>query len=95
MNSTIEIRGIKWQARKYAGKLAFSFGSIAIFYNISHERFEAWSFGEMLFSHPSVAECLEVMNPIVLDSFAAQFIPSWEEAEYIEIEPYEIQFEAA
>lgn len=75
---TISIHGIEWQAHRHEGRIAFSFGLIAIVFNSNSKRYEAWSLGKLAFAHESVSECLLRMTPVALDSLAEQFIPSWE-----------------
>lgn len=98
MYTTVQVKGIVWQARRYEGKLAFSFQSVAVFYNAETAQHEAWSLGKLIYATKHIGDCLEVITPVVLDALANQFIPSWDEGysyDITELDPCEVKFDVA
>lgn len=69
--------GTEWLCLNHNGRFALGHKGFAIhfdggFYHIKER-------GKILFTGFNVVECLEVSREVMLDYYASQFVPSWEQ----------------
>ena len=81
--SKLTIRGIVWEISSYNGKASFTHLplNITITYHPSVGEYAVWTDKHEYFSSPDVADCLDMSTDVILDLYATQFPPSWDNDE--------------
>jgi hypothetical protein len=75
------IHNLVWEVHRYGGKAAFIFPGLdlSVTFHPSVGEYALWCGTVELLSDKCPGVCLEVADETILEHYASQFIPSWEE----------------
>jgi hypothetical protein len=81
MNTLTTIHSLVWDIANYGGKAAFLFPALdmSVTFHPSVGEYTLWCGKQELLSDKCPSMCLEVADEAILDHYASQFVPSWEE----------------